>query len=84
VLKKVDRSIAPAADEPSVDDVMDQIRNGFKLKSVDTSSAPPLEPQQPAAQQSAAQAMVDALAKRRGVVSKDSDEEEMSDDDWSD
>ena len=82
-LKHVDSTTSADDDEPSVDDVMQQIRSGFKLKTVGTTAPAPAPA--PAPQQNAAQAMVDALAKRRGVVSRDSDEEEgFSDDDWSD
>ncbi len=70
------------SDEPSVDDLMDQIRNGFKLNKVDasTSKKPVAEP---SSTSNVAQAIVDSLKLIRDA-SAGSDDDDSSDDDWSD
>jgi hypothetical protein len=74
--------------EPSVDDLMAQIQAGFSLKKVEDSPKPSGSnaPAGAGAPGGIAQAMVDALKVRRDAQagSDDSDNDDGSDDDWSD
>ena len=65
----------------AVADLMDDIRNGrHQLKAKEDQTERKEEPTQAATTMSAAQAMVDALAKRRQTVKRDDDS--SSDSDW--